>query len=63
VTDDNFARTLSIIWKKATVMPLTVWVGEAGECFFFILFHTRSIAPAYRYDVTVGDRKTDHFGE
>jgi hypothetical protein len=34
VTDDNIGRTLSIIWKKTTLMPLTVWVGEARECFY-----------------------------
>jgi hypothetical protein len=34
VTDDNIGRTLSIIWKKTTLVPLTVWVGEAHECLF-----------------------------
>jgi hypothetical protein len=45
--------------KKTTLMPLTVWVGEARECFFCHV----SIAPAYRYDATVADRKADDFGE
>jgi hypothetical protein len=37
VTDDNIGRTFSIIWEKTTLMPLTVWVGEARECFFFVI--------------------------
>jgi hypothetical protein len=44
VTDDNIGHTLSIIWKKTTLMPLTVWVGEAREWFFFF-YRNASLIP------------------
>jgi hypothetical protein len=60
VTDDNIGRTLSIIWKKNHIdAPYRLGGGSSGVFFFCHV----SIAPAYRYDATVGDRKADHFGE
>jgi hypothetical protein len=42
---DNIGRTLSIIWKRTTLMPLTVWVGEARECFLFVCDRNASLIP------------------
>jgi hypothetical protein len=63
VTDDNIGRALSIILKKKHIdAPYRLGGGSSGVFFFHFVTHV-SIAPAYRFDATVGDRKTDHFGE